>query len=233
MSLPLLTMEYIQATYERLLVDESISPAVAAVLALKPEDVNPSLLHDGERGLPAEPRFFDSGYYRMMIGRYLFAGSQFCMGANVLDSCCGMGWGSFLVAQFAKQVVAFDIDPASIAFAQQTWPRQNIQWRCDDALAPDLLGPNLYDVVLAMETVEHFTATDAATYVARMSERLKPGGIFAGTSAFPATRAEADAIAARNQYHPHIFTESEFLTLAGQHFSHASVIANWMFVAVR
>lgn len=37
------------------------SEAVRQVLELKPERLDPALLHDGERALPAEPRFMQSG----------------------------------------------------------------------------------------------------------------------------------------------------------------------------
>jgi cyclopropane fatty-acyl-phospholipid synthase-like methyltransferase len=84
-----------------------------------------------------------------------------------------------------------------------------------------------------METIEHFTAKQAKVYVARMAQRLKTGCVFTGTSAFPPTRADANALAAQNRNHPHIFTEGEFLELLRQHFSRAVVIGGWMFAAIR
>ena len=111
--------------------------------------------------------------------------------------------------------------------------RGHARWLRGDALSPDFLAFQYFDVVLGMETVEHFTATDAAIYVANIERRLKTGGVFMGTSAFPARRAEADEIAARNPHHPHIFTEGEFLDLLHRHFSRAVVIGGWMFIAVK
>lgn len=226
------SLEQVKATYETLLNDERMAGVINAVLSVKHEALDPRLLDDGERGLPSEERFLSTGYYRMMIGRYLFAGSQFCRDLNVLDSCSGLGWGSFLVSQYADRVTAFDIDGEAVSFAERTWS-SSIRWLRGDALSQDLLASEFFDAVLAMEAVEHFTAERAALYVARMAQRLKTGGVFIGTSAFPATRAEAIAIAAQNRHHPHIFTQGEFLALLRQHYSRAVIIGGWMFVAIR
>ena len=227
------SMEQVRATYGALLNDERVAGAVGVVLGVKQEALDPSLLDDGERALPSEDRFFSTGYYWMMIGRYLFAGSQFCRNMSVLDSCSGLGWGSFLVAQYADRVTALDIDREVVSFAERAWPCSRIRWLRGDALSQELLASEYFDTVLAMETVEHFTAEQAKVYVARMAQRLKTGGVFTGTSAFPATRAEADAMAAQNRHHPHIFTEAEFLALLKQHFSRAVVIGGRMFAAIR
>lgn len=226
------TFEDVQSVYESLLADVRISDAVNAVLSIKESDIDRSLLDDGERGLPSEERFFSTGYYRMMLGRYLFAAAQFCRGAEVLDTCSGLGWGTFLVAQYAAHVTAFDLDDHAVAFCRRIWPRLNVEWLSGNALTFDSL-PAAFDVVLAMETVEHFSAVDAAVYIANIEARLRTGGVLIGTSAFPATRAEADAIASKNPHHPHIFTEEEFLTLLRTYFSRAVVIGGWMFIAIK
>ena len=227
------TMDEVRSTYEPLFEDPDLAPVVAAVLRVREQDVAANLFADGERGLPSEPRFFSTGYHRMMLGRYLFAGSQFCRGMDVLDSCSGLGWGSFLTAHYAARVTAFDIDAEVVAFCERAWPAENIRWVCGDALSPRFLDTECFDVVLAMETVEHFEEIDAERYVSLVEQRLKTGGVFIGTSTFPQTREEAREIAARNPHHPHIFTAGEFQDLLRRHFSRAAIVGGWMFIAFK
>lgn len=227
------SLDEVKLAYEALLDTGDAADAVQRVLRLRQEDVPAELLDGGERSLPSEERFYKTGYWRMMVGRYLFAGSQFCRGRNVLDVCCGLGWGAFLVSRYARQVTAFDIDTACVEFAQKTWPEPNIRWLCSDALDRQTLAGERFDAALAMEAVEHFTAADGERLVALMAERLRKDGIFIGTSAFPASREEAVRLTAHNPHHPHIFTEQEFLALLRRHFSRAAIIGNWMFLALR
>lgn len=225
-------LEQLRAWYEPLLEGEAAG-AVAEVLRLRPDQAPAALLHGGERGLPSEDRFLESGYWRMMAGRYVLAGAWLCRGRDVLDACCGLGWGAYLVSQYARTVTAFDSDSGSVKFAAASWPASNIRWLCGDALDSGWLAAESFDVVLAMEAVEHFTAADGERFVAQMAARLRKGGVFAGTSAFPASAGEAERLAAQNPHHPHIFTEQEFLALLRRHFRRAAVAGNWMFLALR
>lgn len=227
------SLDQVKSAYEAVLAHGQIAAAVSKVMDLGPEGLPAALLGEGQRGLPSESRFVATGYHRMMLGRYVFAGSQFCRGLDVLDSCSGLGWGAFLAAQYARRVTAFDVDPQAVAFAQRTWPGAGIRWLCGDALAPEFLEGEFFDVVLAMETVEHFTLEQGERYVARMAQLVKRGGVLVGTSAFPATQDEAGLLAARNPHHRHIFTQAEFLALLSRHFSRAAIAGGWMFLALR
>lgn len=227
------SLDQVKLSYEALLDTGDAAGAVERVLRLRAEDIPAALLDGGERGLPSEERFYKTGYWRMMVGRYLFAASQFCRGRKVLDACCGLGWGAFLVSRYARQVTAFDAGAACVAFAAKAWPAPNVRWLCSDALDSHALAGEPFDAALAMEAVEHFTAANGERFVARMAERLRQGGMFIGTSAFPASREEAERLAAQNPHHPHIFAEQEFLALLRHHFSRAAIIGNWMFLALR
>ncbi|MEJ5369668.1 MAG: class I SAM-dependent methyltransferase [Bryobacteraceae bacterium] len=192
---------------EDLRTGEECSEAVRLVLRLGPQDLDPALLHDGERALPSEPRFLESGYSRMMLARYLVPGALHCRGRCVLDSGCGLGWGAFLLSWFAARVVAFDRDPLVVEFARRTWPAENIEWLTGDVLDESFLAGRRFDVITAMETIEHLHREDSERYVAWMASRLEPNGLVIGTSGFPSTRAEAERLAAQNPHHPWIHTE--------------------------
>ncbi len=207
--------------------------AVEKVMQLTPDQLDPQLLGEGERSLPAEPRFHNIGYSRMMLARYLVPGALMCRGLDVLDSCCGLGWGAYLLAQFAARVTAYDQDPAAVEFARGHWQSANIEWLTGDTLDDGFLQGRHFDAILAMETVEHFPCQEGERYVAWLAARLKAGGLLAGTSGFPKTREEADRLAATNPHHPWIYTQDEFLALLRRHFSRATIIGGWMFLAIR
>jgi ABC-type polysaccharide/polyol phosphate transport system ATPase subunit/SAM-dependent methyltransferase len=186
-----------------------------------------------ERAWPGEPRFVATGYHKMMLGRYAFAGAQLCRNAKVLDTCCGLGWGTFMLAHYARHVTAFDIEQRAIDFCNSTWPATNVRWLAGDARNMAFLGDQRYDVALGMETIEHFTYADGALYVAEVARALCSDGVFIGTSAFPETEQEALDLQRTNPYHLHIFTRSEMIDLLSCHFSRVSIIGNWMFIAYK
>lgn len=228
------TIEQITSLYEHALSQSHIQDAVAAIMR---HDEQPSddgdLIEKEEHSWPGEPRFVESGYYRRMLGRYAFAGSQFCHNADVLDTCSGLGWGAYLVAQYARQVTAFDRDLNVVQQCAEWWPADTITWLTGDARDLSFLGDALFDVALGMETIEHLTADDGARYVAEVATHLRPGGVFIGTSAFPETREEAEQIRSTNPFHLHIFTKVELESLLARHFSTWNIIAGWMFIAVK
>jgi len=230
------TLDDIKTIYESILADPAIQPLVDEIMSHTNESVRERGIASGtteERALPGDPQFVSTGYYRMMLGRYAFAGAMFCRGAEVLDTGSGLGWGAFLTAHFAHRVTAFDIDPGLLPFYQAIWPATNITWLTGDMRDLSFLGDTHYDVVLGMEVVEHFTRGDGERYLDEVARVLCPGGVFVGTSAFPTSADEARAMAASNPYHLHIFTHDEMLDLLCQRFSHATIIGNWMIIAVR
>lgn len=166
-----------------------------------------------------------------MLKRYFFAGSFFCNRKNVLDTCCGLGWGTYIISHFAKSVTAFDIEPDVINYCRRTWPNQNIRWLVGDALKTSFI--NYFDIALGMETIEHFSKDDAKKYISEISKHLGENGIFIGTSSFPRTRMEADELCTKNPYHLYIHTESEMSDLLQQYFTEHKIISNWMFIAIK
>ncbi|HSW61298.1 MAG TPA: class I SAM-dependent methyltransferase [bacterium] len=183
-----------------------------------------------ERAFPADPYFYDSGYYHIMLKRYFFAGSFFCRQKRVLDSCSGLGWGTYILSSYAKTVTAFDIEEKAILFCKRTWTADNIDWIKGDALNISFPNDEKYDVVTSFETIEHFSIIKAEEYIDRMSQQLKKGGFFIGTSCFPNTAIEAETIKKQNPCHFHIFTIDEISKLLSKYFSENKVIDNWFFI---
>jgi 2-polyprenyl-3-methyl-5-hydroxy-6-metoxy-1,4-benzoquinol methylase len=229
-----MSLDQIKEAYSLVLESSEIASVVSEILEHgRDQQQAVTDMEQEERAWPGESRFVDSGYYRQMLGRYAFAGSQFCRDADVLETGCGLGWGAYLVGHYARHVTAFDLDPVTIQYCAETWKTDTIRWLTGDARDLGFLQGQRYDVCLGMETIEHFSAQDGATYVAAVASVLRPGGIFIGTSAFPESQQEALAMQEFNPYHPHIFTHDEMLGLLKQHFNRAAIIGNWMFIAIK
>lgn len=185
-----------------------------------------------EQALPGNPEFRHSGHYTTMLKRYLFAAAFFCKKKRVLDSCCGLGWGSFLLALHAGSVLAFDRSENALAFCRQTWKAPNVAWLQADALCLDGIGRGgQFDVACAMETIEHFSKADGERYISALASVLHTRGVLIGTSSFPPDRKRADEICARNPHHLYIFTISEMRAILKKFFSTFVIIDSWMFIA--
>jgi 2-polyprenyl-3-methyl-5-hydroxy-6-metoxy-1,4-benzoquinol methylase len=203
---------------------------IEGLLQHKPESLDvPS---GQERSLPGDRQFMQSGYYKTMLKRYVFAGAFFCRKKKVLDTCCGLGWGAFLLSHYADSVFACDCDARAVAFCRQAWERPNISWMEADALHLDEGSQRgRFDVVCAMETIEHFSPEAGEHYLAGAADMLRSNGILIGTSSFPADRKRADALCAHNPYHAYIYTPREMKELLHKNFSRYVIIDNWMFIA--
>jgi ubiquinone/menaquinone biosynthesis C-methylase UbiE len=146
----------------------------------------------------------------------------------VLDSCSGIGWGSYLIDGVASQVLAVDIDARTIEVARTLWPTRATHWLEGSALGLALASGTV-DIALAMESIEHFSIADIELYLDELWRVLKPGGRLLGSSAFPETREEADLACARNPFHLHICTRNEFSGLLARRFQHYRIFWNSVF----
>jgi len=168
-----------------------------------------------------------------MLKRYFFAADYFCKGKNVLDSCCGLGWGTYIISKFAKKVTAFDRSPEIIKFCKRTWDGQNIQWQIADALDMSNIENDQFDVVVAMETIEHFGKIDGEGYIRSLVNKLKTGGHLIGASSFPQTGEDAQKQCLNNPYHLNIFTYQEINALLSKYLVQYRIIDNWMFIGIK
>ena len=84
-----------------------------------------------------------------------------------------------------------------------------------------------------MEVIEHLDPQDTAPILAEIRRVLCHGGQLFGSSAFPATRAEADALCAQNPEHQRVYTPGEWTDALRREFGNGKVIGDLLFHAVR
>src|SRR5205823_2374054 len=87
------------------------------------------------------------GIVALHLKRYEFA-RPLCVGKRVLDAACGVGYGSFALAESAAGVVGADIDPEAIAYAREHYARDNVEFAVADLLEPPFDDAS-FDVVVS------------------------------------------------------------------------------------
>jgi 2-polyprenyl-3-methyl-5-hydroxy-6-metoxy-1,4-benzoquinol methylase len=186
-----------------------------------------------EQGLPTNADFLISDHYRTMLKRYFFAGKIFAENKTVLDSCSGLGWGTYILANYAKHVTAYDYNKEAIKLAKKNWQAKNIEWKVANALDKIIFPEESFEVITAMETIEHFTKNDGSKYIYNNYKMLKKNGFFIGTSLFPTTRKEANTspVLLNNPFHLYLWTQNEIKEELEKYFSNVRIIGTWMFIA--
>lgn len=84
------------------------------------------------------------------IARYNFA-LPFVVNKTVLDAASGSGYGADLMSQLASSVDGYEIDPESVQFSQERYPKNHFS--VSDLNVVE--GGKKYDVITSFETIEH------------------------------------------------------------------------------
>lgn len=185
-------------------------------------------IYSEERSLPGEDRFQKSGWWRIMFLRYGLA-MFFAENKTVLDTCSGLGWGAFLLDGVAKNVTCIELDEKSVLAAKRLWPTNKTSYQIGSVLKMPLPSES-YDVVTAMESIEHFTLLDLKIYLKEIHRVLKSGGFLVGSSAFPDAREDADSLCSKNKHHLYICTKKEIINILGElKFKKIKVFGNRIF----
>ncbi|AEE46640.1 class I SAM-dependent methyltransferase [Cellulomonas fimi] len=178
--------------------------------------------NDGERMVPELHR--PSLMYAEHVTRYV-AAAELVRGKRVLDIASGSGYGGHLLAETAASVVGVDVSAQAVAYAQEKFARDNLEFRQGDATQIPLDDASV-DVVTTFETIEH--VEDYRAFVAEIDRVLAPGGV-----AIISTPNDLEFIEG-NHYHLHEFVYDELLDLVKDRFPHVRPFfqATWKAVAV-
>lgn len=101
---------------------------------------------------------------------------QFVQAQRVLDVGCGEGYGAYLLAQHAKEVIAIDRHKKTIQQARRRYALPNLSFQIQDVSGISAYSPCSFDVVCCFHVIEHLKATE--NFLIEVGKRLSdPLGI--------------------------------------------------------
>ena len=155
-----------------------------------------------ERIVPDET---EPGIVALHLARYRFA-LPHCLGRDVLDAACGVGYGSSFLAEGARRVVGVDIDADSIAYAQERYAAPNVEYLVGDLLQLPFADES-FDTVCCFESIEH--VEDQKLLVAELARVLRADGVLVAST----PRVDETDRRPANQFHAVELSRADFEAL--------------------
>ena len=132
---------------------------------------------------------------------------------KVLDIACGVGYGSFLMAKDANEVIGVDISEEAIEAANIKYKHPNLIFKTGST--DDIpVGDNYFDIVVSFETIEHHDRHDEM--LSEIKRVLKSGGLLIISS--PDKLNYSDVRNYKNPFHKKELYEDEFKNLLNKYF---------------
>jgi ubiquinone/menaquinone biosynthesis C-methylase UbiE len=149
--------------------------------------------------------------------RYMYA-SNFVTGKNILDIACGEGYGSSYLARHAAHVTGIDISEEAVLHAQNTYKKDNLEYKAGSAASIPVTGEHIFDVIVSFETIEHITEPDQESFMREVKRLLKPDGMLIIST--PDKKYYTDIPGICNEFHLREFYEEEFRDFLEKDFTH-------------
>ena len=135
----------------------------------------------------------------------------------VLDAACGEGFGSNMLADFAREVHGIDISEKTVQEAQIHYRRDNLSFQC--ASVAQLPFPDeRFDAVVSFETIEHINADTQEQFLQEIKRTLKKNGILIIST--PEKHAYSVVTGQINPFHVREFFYDEFRIFLSRYFKH-------------
>jgi ubiquinone/menaquinone biosynthesis C-methylase UbiE len=155
------------------------------------------------------------------LHRYFYA-SHFTNGKKVLDIACGEGYGSFYLAQNAKEVIGVDIDLETIKFATQKYKKSNLSFILGSVDSTPIDENGIFDVIVSFETIEHITEESQFLFLKEVKRLLKNDGILIIST--PNKESYSDIPNYKNEFHIKEFYLNEFDTFLRKYFRNVVIL---------
>jgi len=109
------------------------------------------------------------------LNRYRAAMEFIASDGFILDLGCGIGYGTYMMAEKAAdgKAIGLDISEEAIAYAKRHYARPNVEYRVDDCMTTDF-GDRRFDLIACFEVLEHLP--DPERLMALAARWLKPNG---------------------------------------------------------
>lgn len=186
-----------------------------------------SIWEPNQRSLPSDITFIKTLYFRSMFIRYALA-ARVAKGKPVLETCSGLGWGAYLLESVVSSVTCVELEKKAISLAQMLWPFERTCFVEGSVLALPM-ADSTWDIVSAMESVEHFQKEDSERYVAEIARVLRSGGWLVGSTPLARTNDDINREKASNPCHLHIYTRKTLRAVLRKYFRRSYVFESERF----
>jgi len=105
--------------------------------------------------------------------RYLLA-INYIKDKTVLDIACGIGYGTYYLSPYCKNITGVDNSDEAIKIAKKRYKRSNLFFLKADATSTTLESSS-FDVIVSYETIEHIN--DQKAFLSEIMRLLKPDGL--------------------------------------------------------
>ncbi len=181
------------------------------------------LQEDGERFLPwMEDPIINYEH----LHRYRFA-KEFVKDKKVLDLACGEGYGSYMLAEVANEVIGVDISESTIKHASIKYLTDNLKFIKGSMTEVTIEGEKVFDVIICFEALEHIEEHDKV--MAEIKRMLKNDGIFIVST--PNKHFYLDLTNCKNPWHKKELYLDEFEVLLKSAFNNVIIYGQKVFLA--
>lgn len=176
--------------------------------------------YNGERFLPDEcnGEIAIEHYQRYQLAKQLVKNKV------VLDSACGDGYGSSLLAESAFKVIGLDIDEAVIEKANQKYGNSKLSY-ITGSIEKLPFDDAMFDIIVSYETIEHVNETIQNSFLNEIRRVLKPDGILIIST--PNKMVYTDLVKGINKFHVKEFYVDEYIEFLHGFFSNIDIFCQY------
>lgn len=117
------------------------------------------------------------------LNRYIFASKYITKpNAVIIDGACGVGYGSYVLAQNpnTKLIQSLDISTDALTHAKQYFNNEKIEFKIKNLEDETLDDLQKADYFISFETIEHLPTPEK--YIEKISKFIKDDGLFIGST---------------------------------------------------
>jgi O-antigen biosynthesis protein len=135
----------------------------------------------------------------------------------VVDAACGEGYGSAILANFARTVYGLDISEDAIREAKEKYNKENLSY-INSSIATLPFDDESVDVLVSFETIEHVEEPIQHAFLKEIKRVIKKDGILIMST--PNKYVYSKLAKYENEFHIKEFFEDEFYSFLSSSFSH-------------
>ncbi|MCP4149053.1 MAG: class I SAM-dependent methyltransferase, partial [bacterium] len=108
------------------------------------------------------------------LSRYKFAAKLIGDEKKILELGCSDGLGTYLLAEFNREVVGVDFDGEVVQWTRENFEKNNVRFICDNFLGKEY---GTFDAVVAFDVIEHIYQRNEKEFMQTLNRNLAVDGI--------------------------------------------------------